>query len=91
MSHNCQINIWNEHDWELDYGMLYAVMARMVRHVPNTSAIDVYPQERVPLDAPAYKHPGWLEWIVRLKYHSGVEMTIGCIQRQPGAEFEFHS
>lgn len=91
MSHTCQINIWNEQDWELDDGMLQAVLVRVSHHVPNASLIDIYPQERVPDDAPAYKDPGWLEWIINIKYHSGAKLTIGAIQRGYGAEYEFHS
>lgn len=97
MARNCQINVWNEHDWELDPGMYEFVMKRVVaRHGPQAVSIDIYPQERVPADAPAYKHPGWLEWTCNIKY-SGVDgkpgggMTIGCIQRKIDGEYESHS
>lgn len=48
-------------------------------------------RERVPADAPAYKHPGWLEYGMQVIRPSGSQMYIGCIQRQIGAEPEFHS
>lgn len=34
---------------------------------------------------------GWLEYIVVTKYATGGGMTIGVIQRRPGAEIECHS
>jgi hypothetical protein len=92
MSKNCVITLYNEHDWTIDDGMLSFVLQRIVaRHAPQARVIDIYPQERVAEDAPAWKHPGWLEWTVRVLYHSGGAMTIGCIQRTVDAEFESHS
>lgn len=91
MSKSCQINIWNELDWELDEGMMFAVLQRLTWYVQQACLIDVYPQERIPTDAPAYKSPGWLEWIINIKYHGGGRLTIGALQREVGAEYEFHS
>ena len=87
----CVINVWNLHGWELDQDMLNAVMAKALQHLQQATLIDVYPQERVPANAPAYKHPGWLEWIIRIQYVGGGSLTIGCIQRTIGAKVEFHS
>lgn len=87
----CVLTVHNVLGWELDAGMLGAVLQRCAFHIPNAKVIDVYPQERVAQDAPAYKHPGWLEWLVRIHYHTGSALTIGCIQREPGEPFEFHS
>jgi len=87
----CQINIHNVLGWELDQQMLEAVLARVAQHVKCAKLIDIYPQERVPADAPAYKHPGWLEWIINIRYHTDFRLTMGCIQRAPKAEYEFHS
>lgn len=87
----CQINVHNVHGWTLDPQMQDKVMLLCSRHLSESKLIDVYPQERVPMDAPAWKHPGWLEWTVRVHYRSGGAITIGVIQRQPGAEFECHS
>lgn len=36
------------------------------------------------------KSDGWLEYVVHVQYAQG-SMTIGAIQRTPGAEMEFHS
>jgi hypothetical protein len=88
----CKITLWNEHGWDLDPEMLAFVMGRVVaRHAPQAHTVDVYPQERIPLDAPNWKSPGWLEWIVRVLYVGGGSLTIGCIQRGPGLEFESHT
>ena len=83
MSKNTQINIWNEHDWELDPAVLYAVMHRMAAHVPQAERIEVYPQER--------NKNGFLEWVINIKYHVGSRLTIGCVQRKPEAPVEFHT
>lgn len=87
----CQINIHNVLGWDLDPEMTNKAMLLCARHLDNAKVIDVYPQERVPADAPAYKSPGWLEWIVRIHGHSGSTLTVGIIQRTIGAEFEVHS
>lgn len=34
---------------------------------------------------------GLLEWILRYEWETGGGITIGMIQRQPGAEVEYHS
>ena len=34
---------------------------------------------------------GWLEYAIKVPYTTGSWMFIACIQREPGAEFEFHS
>lgn len=89
---NCQINIWNQLGWELDQQMLGAVMARIAHHVPQASIIDVYPQERTPADAPAWKFPGRIEWTVTILYrHASQRFVLGALQRQPGDPVEFHS
>lgn len=62
-----------------------------VANFQHLSSAKVFVQPRVPLDAPEYKSPGWLEYVLRLVFDSGSVMTIGMIQRRPGAKFEFHS
>lgn len=89
----CQINLWNEHGWELDHPMQDKVFQVVSRHAHWAKMIDIYPQERVSDDAPAWKTPGWLEWIVRVhgnESHGGT-LTIGVLQRTKGAEFECHT
>lgn len=87
----CVISLHNVQGWTLDSTMLGAVMKRVAGLAPACNVIDIYPQERSPLDAPAWKHPGYLEWTMRLHYHGGLWITMGCIQREPGAEIEFHT
>lgn len=87
----CTINVHNMLGWSLDDEMLDAVLHKCARHLPQAKLIDVYPQERVPADAPAYKNPGWLEWGISITYRGGGGLFIGAIQRKVGAEFEFHT
>jgi hypothetical protein len=89
----CAIEVHNVLGWDLSVEpeMINKAMLCAARHLTASKKIDIYPQQRVPADAPAYKNPGWLEWTVRVHYRSGGTLTIGIIQRQPGAEFECHS
>lgn len=57
----------------------------------HTAKADVYLAARTPLDAPDYKNPGWLEFGLKLTFSEGGYMYIGCLQRRPGEQFEFHS
>ena len=80
------------HDAELaEHPMLSAVLAHALRFA-NAESCVIYVNKRVPLDAPDYRNPGWLEYGLSVS-HKGVEhpLYIGCIQRRPGEEFEFHS
>lgn len=88
---SCQVNIWNVQGWALDQLMLEAVLCRVSRHVHAAKIVEIYPQERVPMDAPLYKNPGYLEWIINITYHTGIKLTIGAIQRSPKHQVEFHS
>jgi hypothetical protein len=85
----CVITVHNVPGWELDADMLREVLNRCTRHVPNCKVIDIYPQERRAMTR--ISDAGMLEWIMRLHFHTGGAMTIGAIQRQPGARVEFHS
>ena len=94
---NCTINLWNEHGWELDQGMLEAVLTRVVaRNALEAERINIYPSEREAMELSETKKyfrdgPGWLEWHVNIKYRSGSSMSIVVIQRTVGAPFESHS
>lgn len=47
---------------------------------------------RVPMEAPEYKHPGWVEYDVAIwRVEGSIPMRLGVIQRTPGAEIEVHS
>jgi hypothetical protein len=37
------------------------------------------------------KRDGWLEFLTVINYRDTGKLTLGCIQRKPGGEFEFHS
>ncbi len=39
----------------------------------------------------ARESSGWLQYILKLTYPEGGQMWVGAVQRQPGAEVEFHS
>lgn len=86
-----KITVHNVLGWELDENMLAAVLRRIALHLPQAEIVDVYPQERVPADAPSWQHPGFLEWIMRVKYRDAGFITIGCVQRGIAQPVEFHS
>lgn len=61
--------------------MLSAVTRRAMEFAD--SSIRVTPSDR--------KASGWLEWSMQVHFHTGTQLFIGAIQRQPEAEIEFHS
>ena len=80
----CVVNIHNVQGWDLDAGILMAVLTRVVAwHAPQASLIDIYPQER--------ERDGSAQWICNLKYRGGGGMTIVALQREAGAVVELHS
>lgn len=88
----CIITLWNSQGIELDRGMLHAVMAKAAHGADIASSIDIYPLERVPATAPLYRHPGQLEWLMRVKYRGACGgFTVGCLQRSPTALVEFYT
>lgn len=62
--------------------LLRAALQRAQRH-QNVAKATLYCDAR--------NSEGWLEYVLVLAYTTGGKMTIGCIQRKPGDEFEFHS
>lgn len=73
-----------------DPKMLESVMARAL-HFERATTCNIYVADRVPLDAPEYSHPGWLEYALNVVFEDGGNLWIGCIQRKPGEPIEFHS
>lgn len=57
----------------------------------NADAFTIICQDRVPADAPPYKHPGWLEYRIVINWGDGHSLCIGMIQRNIDEQFEFHS
>lgn len=66
---------------ELDEGMLIAATRAARRQMRDDydTHVDIYAAHRLP--------SGWIEYTVRVR--NGI--TIGVIQREPGAEYEAHS
>lgn len=65
--------------------LLRAALQRAHRH-QNVEKVVVFCEER--------NDEGWLEYIMVIHYtpaSGSGKMTIGCIQRKLGDEFEFHS
>ena len=83
------IQIIDAHVAELDH--LQATLARAMRFAHEADSAKIVCQPRVPLDAPAYQHPGWLEYTLEMLFQSGCRLTMGVIQRKPGEPVEFHS
>lgn len=71
--------------------MLAACFTRLARFAHNAKLARIVCEERVPAEAPAYKHPGWCEYLLYIEFTTGGSLTIGCLQRTIGAEIEFHS
>lgn len=67
---------------EDNWPLLQAVLQRVSMH-QNVEDVRVYANRR---DA-----EGWLEFITIFRYRDGGSLTVGALQREPGAPFEFHS
>ena len=67
------------------FGLLRAALQRTARH-QNV--------EKITLFCDARNSEGWLEFLAVITYtpaSGSGKFTMGCIQRRPGDEFEFHS
>ena len=91
MSKTCTIVVWNQQMWELDQPMLEKALQVAARYVQTSVKIDIYPQLRSDPNEPAYKRPGFLEWMVVVTGNDSSKLTIGVIQRTIGSEFETHT
>lgn len=64
--------------------LLDAAVGRAVRGISEDgSCAEIFCADRQP--------HGWLEFVLRISYAGGGGITVGCIQRAVGREFEFHS
>ena len=94
MSDDTVITIHKPLTGEVDKPMLAACLERCANYT-NLITADIYTCERVPDSEPDYKHPGWLEFTMVLIFRHEIEatsgLTLGCIQRDKGEQFEFHS
>lgn len=69
---------------KLDTAMLAAVLKRVQRDFVSGYVVTVYAGMR--------NNAGWLEWTIHARATgTGYEITLGAIQRNIGAEFEFCS
>lgn len=86
-----QIILHNAEVYEPSMDRLLVNTLRRLSMHNHVQSIDLHLSARVPADAPPHKHPGWLEFVAKIHYDHGGGMTIGCIQRTPEADCEFHS
>lgn len=77
-------------NWDTDAALFTASLSRALRHShgdhPRNVRLTCTPRVEAP-------HPraGWLEYSLLVLYPGDRKLVIGCIQRQIGAECEFHS
>lgn len=77
------LNIVDFQDAEIDHLQACIVRAAWMAGGGNVKTATIYV-------TPRDKH-GWLEYITRYEYENGGGLTVGAIQREPGAPVEFHS
>lgn len=85
----CTIEIINKIDGEAD--AVARALVKANQYLPTANTIRILCAPRVPADAPAYKHPGWLEYPIQIRFDNGSKLFLAMIQRTIDAEFEFHS
>lgn len=65
-----------------DLPLLYAALARVQQHQHVT---------RCTVWCSAREVNGWLELLLHFEYEDGGKLTVGALQRDRNAKFEFHS
>lgn len=87
------IRVHNELGAPIDTPMLQACLDRISHHLRggNVESVDLFLDHRVPPSAPAWRHPGWIEWHILFNYTTGSRLLLAAIQRQEGEPYEFHS
>jgi hypothetical protein len=83
-----EISIQNVEVAERD--MLHRAIERVLMWGTFDTA-EIYCEPRVPDTAPDYKFPGRLEYLLVINYRENHKIVIGMLQREKGAEVEFHS
>lgn len=72
--------------------MMADVMKWIANRLGAYRVFDVYVDTRVPADALPHRSPGWLEWQIHARaYRDTPPFVCGAIQREVGAQTEFHS
>jgi hypothetical protein len=84
-----KISVINIDDAEVE--ALAKAFERCCWWIQQALEIEITAAKRVPATAEPYKHPGWLEYCIRIVFRTGNVMYVAMIQRQPGAAYEFHS
>lgn len=69
---------------------LQTALDRALYH-KHVKKVEIFVNSRVPVDAPDWKYPGWLEYGLKFEYDTGGTMYVAMIQRKRGASYEFHS
>jgi len=85
----CTIEIKNKIDSEPE--AIGRALLKANQYVPTANLIRIHCALRVAADAPAYKHPGWLEYGIQIHFDNGSSLFVAMIQRTIDSEFEFHS
>jgi hypothetical protein len=85
------INIINTTGIAPEPRLMQDVLTRCEHHIAGGFKIDIVVDKRVPPDAPAHQHPGWLEYAITVYYKTCAPLRIGAIQRDPDAPTEFCS
>ena len=79
-------------DAELSEPEILDAAIRAALRWPTAERATIYVEARVPADAPAHRHPGWIEYAVTIhREEHSIAMRLGVIQRLPGTEIEIHS
>ena len=85
----CTIEVCNKIDAEAE--AVARALTKANQYVPTANLIQIFCAPRVAADAPAYKHPGWLEYGIQVRFDNGSKLYLAMIQRNIDSEFEFHS
>ena len=87
------VKILNGAGFAVDHTMLAACLKKAAYYLCQEGCYEVLlvVGERVPQNAPSYKHPGWIEWQMNISFADNTGLLLVCVQRKPHLEVEFHS
>jgi hypothetical protein len=81
------ITIHNIFEQLIDQGMLEKVLIKCEWFIPSFGTLD----QNIDIYTKPRDSKGWIEWAMVINDQTDREMYIGCIQREPGGEYEFCS
>ena len=76
---------------QAEVGHLGKCLQKLAQYVNQAESATVFCYKRALEEAYPYQNPGWIEYLIAIKFLDGSALTIWAIQRTKDSEIEFHS